>query len=230
MKAAPVVAIDGPGGAGKGTICHALATQNNWHLLDSGAIYRLLALAAIKRGVSLEDEAGLIDLARKVDVKMRPKADGSTEILLSGEPVGAALREESCGEAASRLAVLPGVRKALLALQRRFRRDPGLIADGRDMGTVVFPDAGLKIFLTASAEERAVRRHKQLKEQGLSASIPALLQAIRERDRRDTERTVNPLRPAEDAVVIDTTELSVAQVIDQVMKLMVTRYPGLGDC
>ncbi len=222
----PVLAIDGPGGSGKGTVACRLARRLGWHLLDSGAIYRLLALAALERGVSPDDEAGLAALAGEASLDFTP-ADSGVSALLEGRVVDDELRSEACGDAASRLAALPGVRRALLARQREFKRNPGLVADGRDMGTVVFPDAVLKVFLTASADERARRRHKQLKEKGLDANLSRLSRDIAERDKRDAERAVSPLVPAEDAVVLDSTDRSIEQVTDTVFSLLAARLPDL---
>ncbi len=214
----PVITLDGPSGSGKGTVGRALAERLGWHFLDSGALYRVLGLAALRRGVSLDDEAALARLAEGLEVEF---AGG--RVLLAGEDVSGAIRSEEAGAAASKVAALPGVRQALLARQRAFRRPPGLVADGRDMGTVVFPDAPLKVFLDASAEERARRRHAQLKAQGVDVNLEQILTDIRARDRRDRERPVAPLRPAEDAVVIDTTELAPEAVIERILELAKAR-------
>ncbi|HBO11860.1 MAG TPA: (d)CMP kinase [Halieaceae bacterium] len=220
---APVIAVDGPGGAGKGTLCHLLARHLGWHLLDSGALYRVTAQACLQAGVDWEDEAGAAAVAADLDVVFRPAADGSVAVLLGGEDVSRAIRTEEGGRGASLVAAYPQVRTALLGRQRAFRRAPGLVADGRDMGTVVFPDAPLKIFLTASAEERARRRHKQLLEKGESVSLPRLLEDIRERDARDSRRAVAPLVPADDALELDSTSISVAGVFRQVLRVAVER-------
>ncbi len=225
---APVITVDGPSGSGKGTISRLLARELGWHWLDSGALYRLLALAARRHGVALDDAGTLADLARRLDVRFADDGGGEPRVLLEGEDVTRELRTEQTGAAASRVAALPAVREALLDRQRAFRRPPGLVADGRDMGTVVFPDAELKIFLTASAEERARRRHKQLKEQGFEASMDALFRDILARDERDARRAVSPLRPAADAVVIDASDLSIDEVMARVRALV--RERGLhGD-
>ena len=214
-----VVAIDGPGGAGKGTIARAVAERLGFHLLDSGAIYRLLALASLKQAIAADDQAALVALAVNLDIAFPTQGALAGEVLLDGEVVSAAIRTEACGHRASELAAHNQVRQALLELQRGFRQPPGLVADGRDMGTVVFADAPVKIFLTASVEERALRRHKQLMQQGVSASLHDLLQDMQARDKRDTQRAVAPLKPAEEAVTIDTTRMAIDTVIEKVMAL-----------
>ncbi|MGW8228051.1 MAG: (d)CMP kinase [Gammaproteobacteria bacterium] len=224
----PVLTIDGPSGSGKGTICALVARELGWHLLDSGALYRLVALGAMRHGIELTDEAALAGYATQLDVQFVLQPDGSApRILLEGEVVGDALRTESCGNAASKVAALGAVREALLQRQRDFQQPPGLVADGRDMGTVVFPQAGVKIFLTASVDERAQRRYKQLKEKGISANLPDLLTEIAERDARDAERSVAPLKPAADAVVLDTTRLTIHEVSDKVLGLCRERFEQL---
>jgi CMP/dCMP kinase len=213
----PVVTIDGPSGAGKGTISRELARRLGWHLLDSGALYRLAALAAARAGVELSDEAGVARLAEAMDVRFGD-AEGREQALLDGEDVTGALRTERCGEAASQVAAMPAVRRALLDRQRAFAVPPGLVADGRDMGTGVFPEALLKVFLTASAEERAMRRHKQLKEKGISVSLRDLSWEISQRDERDANRAVAPLLPAKDARVLDSTHLTPEEVTNRILK------------
>ncbi|MDH3948691.1 MAG: (d)CMP kinase [Gammaproteobacteria bacterium] len=224
----PVLTIDGPSGSGKGTICALVARELGWHLLDSGALYRLVALGALRHDIDLANEAALAEYAAGLDVCFEPQADGSApRILLEGEVVGDAIRTEASGNAASKVAALGSVREALLQRQRDFLQEPGLVADGRDMGTVVFPQAGVKIFLTASVDERAQRRYKQLKDKGISANLPDLLTEIAERDARDAQRTVSPLKPAADAVVLDTTSSSIEEVRDRVMQLCRERFKQL---
>jgi cytidylate kinase len=222
---APVIAIDGPSGSGKGTVCSRLARQLGWHLLDSGALYRLLALAAGRHGIGLDNETALETLAANLDVQFVAAQEGlhGQRILLEGEEVGDELRTEQAGAGASQVAALPGVRTALLQRQRDFRVAPGLVADGRDMGTVVFTDAPLKIFLTASAEERARRRYLQLKDKVAGVNLSSLLEEIRARDERDTQRTVAPLKPASDAILLDSTELSIEQVLERILAEVAAR-------
>ncbi|NSL54659.1 (d)CMP kinase [Uliginosibacterium aquaticum] len=217
----PVLAIDGPTASGKGTVAGLVAERLGWHFLDSGAIYRVLALAAIKRGVGLTDEAALAAQASALDVAFERGA-----ILLEGEDVSLQARREETGNSASKIAALPAVRTALLERQQAFRVAPGLVADGRDMGSVVFPGAFLKIFLTASVESRAERRYKQLIAKGSTASIDDLLRDLRERDARDTSRLVAPLRPCEDAVLLDTTTLSIDEAVHFVLNLAMQRGAG----
>jgi cytidylate kinase len=214
---APVLAIDGPSGSGKGTIAREVAGALGFHLLDSGALYRLVALAGRDAGIA--DEAGLAALAARIEIQFGASASGGERITLGGRDVTAEVRLETTGALASKVAALPAVRSALLARQHGFRRLPGLVADGRDMGTVVFPDAPLKVFLTASPEERAKRRHNQLIDKGNADSLAALSRDIAERDARDSTRAVAPLRPAPDAVVIDTTGVSVAAIVGRVLDL-----------
>ncbi len=216
----PVITLDGPGGSGKGTVGRRLARELGWHFLDSGALYRLVALAAQRRGVALDDAVALAALARDLPVVFEPGEADEGRILFDGADVGDAIRTEACGERASRVAVLPEVRSALLERQREFCRPPGLVADGRDMGSVVFPGATLKIFLTASPRERALRRYNQLKEKGLSANLAALSDEIARRDARDAARAVAPLRPALDAHVLDTTGVGIAEVVARIRGLL----------
>ena len=215
----PVIAVDGPGGSGKGTITTRLAEFLGWHFLDSGALYRLAALAVLKKQVSPEDEAMLGEVAANLDIRFETHEDAVTA-WLEGENVTDRLRQEDTGVIASRIAAIPAVRTALSERQRRFRQPPGLVADGRDMGTVIFPDAKLKIFLTASAEIRAQRRYKQLKDKGESVNLTRLFREIKARDLRDQSRSVAPLRPAEDAVIIDSTDLSIDEVFEKVVSLI----------
>ena len=213
----PVIAIDGPSGSGKGTIAHRVAKALGWHLLDSGALYRLVALSADKSGVSLDDADRLADLAGMLDVRFDSHPDGSERIWLDGQDVTSEVRTEETGAGASAVAAIPAVREALLERQRAFQQAPGLVADGRDMGTHVFAEAPLKIYLTASAEERARRRHKQLKDKGMDVSLAALSRDIEDRDRRDTERSVAPLRPAEDARILDSSGQSIEAVTKTIL-------------
>ena len=218
MSEIPVLTIDGPSGSGKGTVSTLVARQLGWHMLDSGALYRLVALGAELHRISLEDEAALADYAGALDVRFEvagEKAEITT--YLEGKPVGDAIRSEKCGNAASKVAAIMAVREALLQRQRDFRQGPGLVADGRDMGSVVFPQAEVKIFLTASVEERTQRRYKQLKEKGISANVADLRKEIAERDARDTQRAVSPLKPAPDALILDSSNLSIEQVVDKVL-------------
>ena len=220
----PVIAIDGPSGSGKGTVSRRVAVSLGWHLLDSGALYRLVALAGDRAGLADDDEAAHAVLAGKLDIRFEVDAAGAERVLLDGREVTQEIRSEKAGNAASRVAAWPAVRSALFERQRQFMQAPGLVADGRDMGSVVFPDAQLKIFLTASAEERARRRHKQLKEKGLSVNLAALSAEIAERDRRDATRKVAPLVACEDAVVIDSTDLAIDAVVDKVLALARERF------
>ncbi|MCP9337913.1 (d)CMP kinase [Stutzerimonas xanthomarina] len=224
ISQAPVITIDGPSGSGKGTVAALLAAKLGWNFLDSGALYRLLAFAARNHGVDLTNEEALKLLAAHLDVQFGADINGhGMQIILEGEEVTQAIRNEQVGAGASQVAALPVVREALLQRQKAFREPPGLVADGRDMGTVVFPDAALKIFLTASAEERARRRFLQLKTKGDDVNLASLLDEIRARDERDTQREVAPLRPADDAVQLDSTELSIEQVLGQILSEVATR-------
>ena len=229
MSAAPAICLDGPSGSGKGTVAEQVARHLGFHLLDSGALYRLTALAAMRAGVPLDDEAGLAALAAGLRAEFEPAHQGGLRIWLDGDNVSAAIRTEEVGMNASRVAASAPVRTALLERQRAFRQPPGVVADGRDMGTVVFPDAELKVFLTASAEERARRRHKQLKEKGIGVNLRALLQDIEDRDRRDSDRATAPLVPAVDAVHVDSTGLSIAAVTERVLALARERLAVAGN-
>jgi len=217
---APVIAIDGPGASGKGTVSALVARALGWTMLDSGALYRVVAYAALEKSVPLDDTQGLQRIARNLDVRFEASAaDSEPQIYLGSENVTRAIRTEEAGNAASQVAAVPEVREALLQRQRDFQQMPGLVADGRDMGTVVFPGAQLKIFLTASAEERAKRRYKQLMEKGANVTLRDLFDEITERDRRDSERSTAPLKAADDAVLLDTTDLNIQQVVDEILKL-----------
>lgn len=218
----PVVTIDGPGGAGKGTISQMLAKQLGWHFLDSGAMYRLCGLACLKQGIDLQNQEAVSQAAEQLDIDFRV-ANNSLEVYLNGEEVSGQLRTEATGNAASQIAPIPAVRDALLARQRAFAKAPGLIADGRDMGTVVFPQANLKIYLTASAEERARRRYMQLQGSDDSVSLSAILRDIQQRDERDMNRSIAPLKPAEDAIIIDSSDIDAQQVYEQVLDYMKER-------
>jgi cytidylate kinase len=215
MSEVAVVTIDGPSGSGKGTVAQRLAKKLGWHYLDSGAIYRVLAQAAIKHDVDFSDHVALTELATTLDVTFSLE-ESDLKVWLEGEDVSLAIRSETAGNAASKVAAVPAVRAALLERQRDFRQAPGLVTDGRDMGTVVFPDAPFKIFLTASAEERGIRRHKQLKEKGIESNLSDLIAEIAERDKRDSERSVAPLKPADDAFILDSTELGIEAVYQKV--------------
>ena len=217
----PVITVDGPSGSGKGTVCRLLADKLGWDVLDSGAIYRVLSLAALHHQIALDNEEGLVPLAANLDVQFLVDSQTNAgKVILEGEDVTTTIRNEEVGAAASKVAALPRVREALLRRQRAFRTENGLIADGRDMGTVVFQDAPLKIYLTASAQERARRRFVELNTRGLDVTLSGLLQDIQARDERDMNRTVAPLVPAEDAIEIDTSDLNAQQVFDKVMTLL----------
>lgn len=213
QRLVPVIAIDGPSASGKGTVAQGVAQRLGFHYLDSGALYRLVALAALGRGIALDDEAQIADIAAQLEAEFI-----GSQIYLQGEDVSLALRQEAIGEGASRVATLPKLRAALLERQRAFRQPPGLVADGRDMGSVVFPDAQLKIFLTASPEARAQRRYKQLIEKGMPANIATLLQDIRARDERDSQRSIAPLQQGADAHFLDTSDLSIEQAVEKVLQ------------
>ncbi len=219
-----VLAIDGPSGSGKGTVCRQVAAALGWHLLDSGALYRLVAHGAALAGVASADVAGHAAVARAMNVRFAARADGEESILLSGLEVSGAIRTEAAGAAASRIAAWPEVRAALVERQRAFAEPPGLVADGRDMGSVIFPEAQLKIFLTASPEERARRRYKQLIGKGINANLAGLSLEIAERDRRDATREVAPLVATPDAITLDSTQLPLASVVDQVLSLARERF------
>jgi cytidylate kinase len=217
QESIPVITIDGPSGAGKGTVARIVAEQLGWHLLDSGAIYRVLAVAAGHHNIAVDDEESLLPIAAHLDVQFQICSEGEGKVILEGEDVSNAIRTEEVGALASQVAAFPRVREALLRRQRAFKVTPGLVADGRDMGTVVFIDAPVKVFLTASAEERAQRRFNQLKGKGFDVKIGRLLDDIRQRDERDQNRKVAPLIPAEGALVIDSTDLSIDEVVSKIL-------------
>ncbi len=216
----PVLTIDGPSGSGKGTISRAVANRLGWHYLDSGAIYRAVGLAAAWEGLDLSDGESLAACAARTEIRFVTEGDGEPHVIVNGKDATRSLRTETAGAAASAIAAQPAVRAALVDLQLRFRQLPGLVADGRDMGTVIFPDAPSKVFLTASAAERAQRRYKQLKDKGVSVNLESLLHEIAARDERDAGRAVAPLRPAEDAVIVDSTGMPITQVIEAVLAVL----------
>lgn len=220
----PVVAVDGPSGSGKGTVSQLLAARIGWHYLDSGALYRVVGLAARRAGVDPGNSEDVAQIARKLQIEFRARRDGAPAVFLDGEDVSDDLRTEESGDAASRVAAIPAVRQALLHKQHELRRAPGLVADGRDMGTTVFPDAIVKVFLTATPEVRAGRRYKQLKEKGFDVNLPRLLDEIRSRDARDAVRAVSPLKPAADAHLVDTSDLSISEVVDRIESLLRERW------
>jgi cytidylate kinase len=220
MPRIPILTIDGPSGSGKGTISRAVAERLGWHYLDSGALYRAVGLAAAWEGVDLSDPEAVAQCARRTEIRFETQGAGEPHVIVNGKDATRQLRTETAGAAASAIAAQPPVRAALVDLQHGFRRLPGLVADGRDMGTVIFPDAPFKVFLTASAGERAQRRYKQLKEKGVSVNLDSLLHEIAARDERDAGRAVAPLKPADDAVVVDSTGTPIAEVIERVLAVL----------
>lgn len=220
MPRIPILTIDGPSGSGKGTISRAVAERLGWHYLDSGALYRAVGLAAAWEGVDLSDPEAVAQCARRTEIRFETQGAGEPHVIVNGKDATRQLRTETAGAAASAIAAQPPVRAALVELQHGFRRLPGLVADGRDMGTVIFPDAPYKVFLTASAGERAQRRYKQLKEKGVSVNLDSLLHEIAARDERDAGRAVAPLKPAEDAVVVDSTGTPITEVIERVLAVL----------
>ena len=220
MPVIPILTIDGPSGSGKGTISRAVAERLGWHYLDSGALYRAVGLAAAWEGVDLSDAEAVAQCARRTEIRFETQGAGEPHVIVNGKDATRQLRTETAGAAASAIAAQPPVRAALVDLQHGFRRLPGLVADGRDMGTVIFPDAPYKVFLTASAGERAQRRYKQLKEKGVSVNLDSLLHEIAARDERDAGRAVAPLKPADDAVVVDSTGTPIAEVIERVLAVL----------
>jgi cytidylate kinase len=223
IDSVPVLAIDGPSGSGKGTIGQLMAEKLGWHFLDSGAVYRAVGYLAAKQGVNADDVSKVAALAGKMDIRFEVDSGGTAKVILDGTEVGDGLRTEEAGAMASKVARIPEVRAALLNKQHAFRQPPGLVADGRDMGTTVFPDAILKVFLTARPEVRAQRRYNQLKDKGLDANLPRLLGEIRDRDARDSARTASPLKPAADASILDTSTLSILEVVEQIERLLRAR-------
>ncbi len=219
-KTVPVITLDGPSGTGKGTICHLLAKHLRWNMLDSGSIYRVLAYAARKNGIEAHDIEKLTQLAFSLDLRFESCEDNGIKVILDNENIFQQTRSEQCGQDASQIAIIPEVRLALLERQRNFAQHPGLVTDGRDMGTVVFPNAILKVFLYANEEERANRRYLQLKEKGINVSLAQVVEELVKRDTRDTARTHAPLKPAEDAVLVDTTGLKIVQVFNNILKLL----------
>lgn len=220
MPRIPVLTIDGPSGSGKGTISRAVAERLGWHYLDSGALYRAVGLAAAWESIDLSDPEAVAHCAARTDIRFETQGAGEPHVIVNGKDATRQLRTETAGAAASAIAAHPPVRAALVDLQHRFRRSPGLVADGRDMGTVIFPDAPYKVFLTASAEERAQRRYKQLKEKGVSVNLAGLLHEIAARDERDAGRAVAPLTPAQDAVIVDSTGTPITEVIERVLAVL----------
>jgi len=220
MTRIPVLTIDGPSGSGKGTISRAVAERLGWHYLDSGALYRAVGLAAAWESIDLSDGEAVAQCAARTEIRFESQGTGELHVIVNGKDATHQLRMETAGAAASAIAAHPPVRAALVDLQHRFRRSPGLVADGRDMGTVIFPDAPYKVFLTASAEERAQRRYKQLKEKGVSVNLAGLLHEIAARDERDAGRAVAPLKPAEDAVIVDSTGTPITEVIERVLAVL----------
>lgn len=230
MNDIPIITVDGPSGTGKGTVCSYLTDWLQWNFLDSGALYRVVALAAQKRNIANDDESALANLAENLNVEFKVVGAGSlVHVILDGENVTDEIRTEKAGNAASKVAPIVEVRNALFSRQKAFHKAPGLVADGRDMGTVIFPEATLKIFLIASAEERAKRRLKQLMVAGISANLRDLSAEIAERDERDSTRTVSPLKPAEDAVIVDTSELGIDEVVAKVSDLVRERIPNIEE-
>jgi CMP/dCMP kinase len=219
-KQVPIITLDGPSGTGKGTVCHMVASRLNWHVLDSGAIYRVLAWAARQRGIADTAITELVSLAQCLKLRFETSDDKESKVFLDEEDITQLIRTEQCGQDASKIAAIPEVRQALLERQRAFGALPGLVTDGRDMGTVVFPDAFIKIYLDANQEERANRRYLQLKSKGINVSLAQVVEELVKRDVRDTQREHAPLKPAEDAVHIDTTGLTIVQVFDRVLDLV----------
>jgi CMP/dCMP kinase len=226
MSVIPVITVDGPSGTGKGTVCSHLANWLSWNFLDSGALYRILAVAAEKHHIETNNEAAIADIAKSLDVVFqRPQPGKDVTVIFECDDISQQIRTEECGNSASQIATMHSVRAALLERQRKFRQLPGLVADGRDMGTVVFVDAPLKVYLIATAEERAKRRYKQLKQKGFDVNLPRLAADIAERDTRDSQRTISPLKPADDAIVVDTTVMDISEVIKKIENLVQETLP-----